>query len=115
MEAKVEAFRTELHTKSLDELIEIAVSLFREKTGYANRLEEYGNSSHEMALQFQQMKNELEGARKEIKILREHNLHLTGVNKLRTKDLFGRSTEKASDILERGLDGDREKDPLDED
>ena len=115
MEAKVEAFRTELHTKSLEELIEIAVSLFREKNGYANRLEEYGNSSHEMALQFQQMKNELEGARKEIRILREQNLHLTGVNKLRTKDLFGRSTEKASDILERGLDGDREKDPLDED
>ena len=69
-----------------------------------------------MALEYQQMKDELNGARKEIDALRKQNQHLTGIQTIQTNDLFGRSTEKTEDILSQVIQGDLPtKDPLSED
>ena len=115
MKADIEAFEQGLSGKSLDEVIAIAVSLFGENIKINNRLKEFSRSSSEMALQFQLMKDELNGAKRELKALREQNIHLTGVNTLRNRSLFGRGTEKISDILDRGVQGEEDKDPLSED
>ena len=76
----------------------------------------FGNASSAMALEYQQMKDELNGARKEIDALRKQNQHLTGIQTIQTNDLFGRSTEKTEDILNQVIQGDLPtKDPLSED
>lgn len=115
MKVDIEAFEQGLSGKSLDEVVAIAVSLFQENIQVKNKLKEFIRSSSEMALQFQQMKDELDGAKKELEILREQNIHLTGVNTLRNRSLFGRGTEKTADILDRGVQGEDDKDPLSED
>ena len=77
---------------------------------------EFQKASTEMSIQFQQMKDELNSARNEIKALREQNQHLTGIRMMREKDLFGRSTEKTEDILDQAANGKTENpDPLAED
>lgn len=116
MTVKSEAFRQGLSTKSNAEIIQIAVVLFGEKEDALIKLTEYQNASSEMAVQFQQMKDELRGARTEIKALREQNQHLTGIQTLQSKELFGRGTEKSEDILNQAMNGGAaHADPLDED
>jgi len=116
MTAKSEAFRQDLSKKSNEEMIQIAVALFCEKEDALIKLTEFQNASSEMAIQFQQMKDELQGARSEIKVLREQNQHLTGIQTLQSKELFGRGTEKSEDILKQAMNGEAaHTDPLDED
>ena len=79
MTVKSEAFRQGLSKKSSEELIQIAVILFCEKEDALLKLTEFQNASSEMAVQFQQMKDELQGFRSECKALREQNQHLTGI------------------------------------
>ena len=116
MTATMEAFRRSLEGKDGAEITEIAVSLFCAKKELEIRLKEYQNASSAMALEYQQMKDELNGARKEIDALRKQNQHLTGIQTIQTNDLFGRSTEKTEDILNQIIQGDLPtKDPLSED
>ena len=116
MAAMIEAFRHSLEGKDGAEITEIAVSLFCAKSELEIRLREFENASSEMAIQYQQMKDELNGVRKEIETLRKQNMHLTGIQTIQTNDLFGRSTEKTEDILNQVLDGNiPTKDPLAED
>lgn len=116
MTATMEAFRRSLEGKDGAEITEIAVSLFCTKKELEIRLKEYQNASSAMALEYQQMKDELNGARKEIDALRKQNQHLTGIQTIQTNDLFGRSTEKTEDILNQVVQGDLPtKDPLSED
>lgn len=116
MNAKAEAFRNHLAGMEREEIIQAAVEVFCEKEDIKNRFTEYQNSGTEMAIQFQQMKQELDAAQKELKALREQNQHLTEVRFMREKDLFGRSTEKTGDILDQAADGNPENpDPLEED
>ena len=99
MAATMEAFRRSLEGKGGAEITEIAVSLFCAKKELEIRLKETENASNAIALEYQQMKDELNGARKEIDALRKLNQHLTGIQTIQTNDLFGRSTEKTEDIL----------------
>ena len=99
MMATAEEFRQSLQGKKDVEIIDAAVLLFYEKESLQAQLNEYRNASSEMATQYQQMKAELESMRRENKLLREQNQHLTGVQTLQTNELFGRSTEKAEDVL----------------
>lgn len=113
--AKVEAFRLSLEEKTKAETDEIAVRYFCAWNDAEIHLKEHENASTEMAIQYQQMKTERDAALKEIDILRKQNQHLTGIQTIQTKDLFGRSTEKAEDVLGQVLNDDIPNgDPLSE-
>ena len=113
--AKVEAFRHSLEGKTKAETDEIAVRYFCAWNDAEIHLKEHENASTEMAIQYQQMKTERDAALKEIDILRKQNQHLTGIQTIQTKDLFGRSTEKAEDVLGQVLNDDIPNgDPLSE-
>lgn len=113
--ANAEMFRLTLRGKSRADIAAVAVALFSDNQELRIRLTEFQNASHEMAVQFQQMKDELKGARREIEELRKQNLHLAGVQTIQTNELFGRSTEKTEDILDRLVNKDiPQNDPLDE-
>lgn len=116
MTAKCEEFRQSLLKKNNEEMIQTAVVLFGEKEDALMKLTEFQNASREMAIQFQQMKDELLGLRSECKALREQNQHLTGIKIIQAKELFGRSTEKSEDILNQAVKGrSSHTDPLVED
>jgi len=116
MTATMEAFRRSLEGKDGAVITEIAVSLFCAKKELEIQLKEYQNASNAMALEYRQMRDELNGARKEIDALRKQNQHLTGIQTIQANDLFGRSTEKTEDILNQVIQGDiPTKDPLAED
>jgi len=113
--AKVEAFRLSLEGKTKAETDEIAIRYFCAWNDAEINLKETENASTEMALQFQQMKSERDAALKEVDILRKQNQHLTGIQTIQTNELFGRSTEKAEDVLGQVLsDGTPNGDPLSE-
>ena len=108
-----EAFRRSPEGKDGAEITEIAVSLFCAKKELEIRLKETENASSAIAIEYQQMKEALNGARKEIDTLRKQNQHLTGIQTIQTNDLFGQSTEKTEDILSQVLEGNLPtKDPL---
>ena len=115
MTATMEAFRRSLQGKDGAEIAEIAVSLFRAKNELEIRLKEYQNASSAMALEYQQMKDEVRGLRKENENLRKQNMHLTGIQAIQTNDLFGRSTEKTEDLLNQVANKEQPQDPLAED
>ena len=110
-----ELFRRGLEGKSLYEVIEAAVAVFREKEDAVRRLAEFEKASTEMAVQFQQMKDELKGTKAELEELRKQNRHMNGTRIIQARELFGRSTEKTGDIVERALRGVEDTDPIGED
>ncbi len=107
-------FREELQTKSREELIETACRLMGELRAAQIRLDETSRGITEMSLQFSQMQDTVRGLESENRFLKEENERLTAKSTLRTKDVFGRSTEKADDILKSCFQGSPD-DPLDED
>ena len=115
MAATMEAFRQSLQGKDGAEITEIAVSLFRAKKELEIQLQEFRNASSAMALEYQQMKDEVRGLRKENENLRKQNMHLTGIQTIQTNDLFGRSTEKTEDLLTQVASEEEPQDPLAED
>ena len=115
MAATMEAFRQSLQGKDGAEITEIAVSLFRAKKELEIQLQEFRNASSAMALEYQQMKDEVRGLRKENENLRKQNMHLTGIQTIQTNDLFGRSTERTEDLLNRVASEEQSQDPLSED
>ena len=60
--ANAEMFRLTLQGKSRADIAAVAVALFSDNQELRIRLKEFQNASHEMAVQFQQMKDELIGA-----------------------------------------------------
>lgn len=115
MAATMEAFRRSLQGKDGAEITEIAVSLFAAKKELEIQLQEFRNASSAMALEYQQMKDEVRGLRKENEDLRKQNMHLTGIQVIQTNDLFGRSTEKTEDLLNQVASEEQPQDPLAED
>ena len=115
MAATMEAFRRSLQGKDGAEITEIAVGLFAAKDALEIQLKEYQNASRAMALEYQQMKDEVRGLRKENENLRKQNMHLTGIQTIQTNDLFGRSTEKTEDLLNQVASEEQPQDPLAED
>ncbi len=115
MAATMEAFRQSLQGKDGAEITEIAVGLFRAKKELEIQLQEFRNASSAMALEYQQMKDEVKGLRKENENLRKQNMHLAGIQTIQTNDLFGRSTEKTEDLLNQVASEEQPQDPLAED
>jgi hypothetical protein len=115
LKARIEAYREILKFKSRDELIESALCYYVESSELKEELDTLKEVQNEMILQFQQMKDELSGAKAEVKALREINLHLTDIRELRDNTLFGRSTEKTSVVMNSSPDTDPAVDPLSED
>ena len=118
--AKENEFRRVLESKGRGEIIAAALELYAENMKLQAKLSEFQRASTEMAAQFQQMKDELDGRTRELQTALEQNRRLSEAGILRSRDLFGRSSEKTADILNRVL-GDGPKspvidgDPLDED
>ena len=115
MAATMEAFRRTLQGKDGAEITEIAVGLFAAKEELEIQLKEFRNASSAMALEYQQMKDEVRGLRKENENLRKQNMHLTGIQTIQTNELFGRSTEKTEDLLNQVVIEEQPQDPLAED
>ena len=115
IQARIDAFQSNLEHKTRDEIIDYAVYYFAESGRLSEELDQLKGTWDEMIVQFQQMKDELAGARSEIRTLRELNCHLTGVREIQNNNLFGRSTEKAEALFRDAMRGTPETDPLSED
>ena len=98
MKAKYEEFHRSLEAKSRTELIQVALTLFKEKEDALIRLKTFEESETDLMRQFHETKTRLEDAERERDELRKQNIHLAGIRKEREKDLFGRSTEKTEEI-----------------
>ena len=109
--AKENEFRRELESKGRGEIIAAALELYAENMKLQVKLSEFQRASTEMAAQFQQMKDELNGRTRELQTALEQNRRLSEAGILRSRDLFGRSSEKTADILNRVL-GDGPKSPV---
>ncbi len=83
---------------SREDLIRTAMELIRDKDELLAREAERSRADTEMALQFGQMKAELEGARKENLYLKKENKDLHDQLKLRKNDLFGCSSERSAGL-----------------
>ena len=103
LSAELEAFRRSLEGKTKAETDEIAVRYYCALKDARIHLAEHENVSTQMASQYQQVKEEVERLRKEVDILREQNLHLTGIQTLQSNTLFGQKTEKTAEVLGRVL------------
>ena len=115
LQARIDAYREILSRKSRDEILESAVYFYAENGRLSEELDFLKSTQQEMMLQFQQMRDELSGTRAELKTLRDLNRHLTGVRDIQSKNLFGRSTEKADALMNDALSSSVHADPLSED
>ena len=117
MRAALEEFRQFIMDKAREVLIEIALALFTELNRVESELHELQEVHNGIIREYQKIKETNEKYRSEIDTLRKQNQHLTNVTTLRTNDLFGRSSEKTEDILNRAVTAGNtdETDPVDED
>ncbi len=83
LKARIEAYREVLKIKTRDELINSALCYYVESNELKEELDLLKETRQEMIIQFQQMKDELSGAKAEVKALREMNLHLSDIRELR--------------------------------
>lgn len=100
-------------TMPREELFDAFVKLAGEYSDQLSSSEENDGVYREMALQFRQMKDELEGVKRDLanknKLIEKLNdqLHMSN------NDRFGRSSEKMEDALAKAVDGNREaQDPI---
>lgn len=115
LEADVCKYRQSLAAMDRESLIETAVENYRRCGELSALLSEHDRGNHELFLQYDEMKKRLEGAIREIDILRRQNEHLTGVRNVQAQELYGRSSEKTSGIISAAASGSQPSDPLSED
>lgn len=113
--ADVEAFKESLKTKDREEIMRVAVENYSGRHDLEMRIKEMENSSHAMFLDFEAMKNRLEGAEREIAELRKQNIHLSGVYTSQAQEMYGRSSEKTSGVKSEVSEVSDYSDPLSED
>ena len=114
MVAELERFREEIEKiEGAEELRRILLSLKQENIDLKNRESELLNTYEEMAVTYRQMQDELKGIREENRELKKKLEKEEAKNTLQANRIFGRQTEKTSDLVQ---DQDLEKeDPLSED
>jgi len=95
-----------------EELLAAVRELMESYSELMARLETMSQAQTSMATQYQKMKEKLAAAEKENSVLKKENLKLSDQLGLRKRDLFGRGTEKTSEILEKALAGEESEDPL---
>ena len=113
MRAELEELHSRLETMSREEVILFALELAEKSMEKDARLEIAGSAATEMAIQFQQARDENAALRKENKELLRQNRDLSDQLQMRKKDLFGRKSENASGVIGSIYEEDPE-DPIDE-
>lgn len=104
------------------ELRLLLAALKEENCLLRNRESERLRAESEMSLLYRQMENELKGLRKENDALKKENealrekvSRMTSDNALKANTIFGRRTEKLSDLMDEAEHGADTEDPLSED
>lgn len=111
LEAQRQQIYSELSSKSKEELLDLLMKEIMENDTMKARLSENQKVFTQIAKDFAREKDKAARLEKENVFLKQQNEHLTGINSLRAKDLYGRSTEKS-----KGLSGEEiPDDPLSED
>ena len=113
MRAELEELNSRLDAMSREELILSIRRLMEECSEKDAMLEIDSAASTEMSTQFRQVKEENTLLKKENKELLRQNRNLTDQLQMRSKDLFGRKSEKSSGIADAVLD-DTPTDPIEE-
>lgn len=113
MRAELEKLNSRLEAMSREELILSIRRLLEECSEKDTMLEVNSAVATEMSVQYQQIRDENTALKKENRELLRQNRDLTDQLQMRTKDLFGRRSEKTSGIADAILDGAPE-DPLSE-
>lgn len=84
--------------KSRDELLELIVVLRKQLLEYQSYMTENSSAITAMSRDYQKLLTEVKDLRQENNDLREVLAHVAEKDQLKTKELFGRGTEKLSDI-----------------
>ena len=113
MRAELQKLNSRLEAMSREELILFIRRLLDENAEKDARLEINSSAATEMAVQFQQIKNENAALKKENEELLRQNRNLTDQLQMRKNDLFGRKSENAFGTIDAVFEGSPE-DPLDE-
>ena len=113
MRAELQKLNSRLEAMSREELILSIRRLLEENAEKDARLEINSSAATEMAVQFQQIKNENAALKKENEELLRQNRNLTDQLQMRKNDLFGRKSENAFGTIDAVFEGSPE-DPLDE-
>ena len=113
MRAEYQELNSRLEGMSKEEMRLLIQRLLEENSEMEARLEVANSASTEMAVQFQQVKDENIALKKDKKELLRQNRNLTDQLQKRKKDLFGRKSEQSSGIIDFVFDEDPE-DPIDE-
>ena len=113
MRAELQKLNSRLEAMSREELILSIRRLLEENAEKDAQLEINSSAATEMAVQFQQIKNENAVLKKENEELLRQNRNLTDQLQMRKNDLFGRKSENASGTIDAVFEESPE-DPLDE-
>ena len=105
MRAELEELNSRLDTMTREDLILSIRCLMEECSEKDALLEIHSAASTEMAIQFQQIRDENTALKKEKKELLRQNKNLTEQLHMRNRDLFGRKSEQISGIADAILDG----------
>lgn len=100
-----------INNMSLEEMAASFHRILKEYDEFLALQAEKERATHEMALQFSQMKSYTEGCEKENLRLKRELSRLSDQLNLRNKDLFGRTTEKIDAVMASSRDGEPEADP----
>lgn len=109
LEAGIQQIRSEFSTLTREELLELLVTTTVQKRTLEAGQAENEKVCREMAILYDKEKKRVEKLEAENRELRKQNEHLTSLEALRTKALFGRSTEKSGDLFRMNAP---EEDPL---
>ena len=113
MRAEQEKLNNQLGSMSEEEKDLLIRRLLEENSEMKARLEVTNSAAADLAIQYQQIKEENAALKKEKKELLRQNRSLTDQLQKRKKDLFGRKSEQSSGIIDSVFDEDPE-DPIDE-
>ena len=113
MRAEQEKLNSQLGSMSEEEKDLLIRRLLEENSEMKARLEVTNSAAADLAIQYQQIKEENAALKKEKKELLRQNRSLTDQLQKRKKDLFGRKSEQSSGIIDSVFDEDPE-DPIDE-
>ncbi len=113
MRAEQEKLNSRLAGMSEEEKDLLIRRLMEEKSEIEARLEIANSAAADLAIQFQQIKDENTALKKDNKELLRQNRNLTDQLQKRKKDLFGRKSEQSSGVIDALFDEDPQ-DPTDE-
>lgn len=106
LEAERQQIYSELSSKSKDELLDLLMRKIIENDSMKAREAANEKVYQQIALDYARNKEEVARLRKENRVLKEQNEHLTSIRGLQAKDLYGRSSEKTRDLLGEELPDD---------